>query len=125
MPMFITGLAGMNRRLYDGGMQYAHAQGVMEWNTFMSYGAWALGFFQIFFIVNFFWSIRNGKKVDDNPWKATTIEWQAPSPPPHGNFTTPPEAHRGPYEYSVPGAPRATSPCRDRRPAPSPAPAKV
>ena len=35
---------------------------------------------------------------------ATTIEWQAPSPPPHGNFTTPPEAHRGPYEYSVPGA---------------------
>ena len=60
--------------------------------------------FQIFFIFNFFWSIRNGKKVDDNPWKATTLEWQAPSPPPHGNFTSPPEVHRGPYEYSVPGA---------------------
>ena len=104
MPMFITGLAGVNRRLYDGGMQYAHAQGVMEWNAVMSYGAWALGFFQIFFIFNFFWSIRHGKQVDDNPWKATTLEWQAPSPPPHGNFTTPPEAHRGPYEYSVPGA---------------------
>jgi cytochrome c oxidase subunit 1 len=105
MPMFITGLVGVNRRLYDGGMQYAHAQEVMEWNAVMSYGAWALGFFQIFFIVNFFWSIRNGKKVDDNPWQATTLEWQAPSPPPHGNFTAPPEAHRGPYEYSVPGAP--------------------
>ncbi len=105
MPMFYTGLVGVNRRLYDGGMQYAHFQEVMEWNAVMSYGAWALGFFQIFFIVNFFWSIRNGKKVDDNPWKATTIEWQAPSPPPHGNFTAPPEAHRGPYEYSVPGAP--------------------
>ena len=104
MPMFIIGLAGVNRRLYDGGMQYAHAQDTMAWTRVSSYGAWALGFFQIFFIFNFFWSIRHGKQVDDNPWKATTLEWQAPSPPPHGNFTTPPEAHRGPYEYSVPGA---------------------
>ena len=104
MPMFITGLAGVNRRLYDGGLEYAHAQDVLSWNVVSSYGAWALGFFQIFFIFNFFWSIRHGKQVDDNPWKATTLEWQAPSPPPHGNFTTPPEVHRGPYEYSVPGA---------------------
>ena len=104
MPMFIIGLAGVNRRLYDGGLQYAHAQDTLVWTQVSSYGAWALGFFQIFFIVNFFWSIRHGKQVDDNPWKATTLEWQAPSPPPHGNFTTPPEVHRGPYEYSVPGA---------------------
>ena len=104
MPMFITGLAGVNRRLYDGGLEYAHAQDVLGWNVVSSYGAWALGFFQIFFIFNFFWSIRHGKQVDDNPWRATTLEWQAPSPPPHGNFVTPPEAHRGPYEYSVPGA---------------------
>ena len=104
MPMFITGLAGVNRRLYDGGLEYAHAQDVLGWNVVSSYGAWTLGFFQIFFIFNFFWSIRHGKQVDDNPWNATTLEWQAPSPPPHGNFTTPPEVHRGPYEYSVPGA---------------------
>ena len=104
MPMFITGLAGVNRRLYDGGLEYAHAQDVLVWNVVSSYGAWTLGFFQIFFIFNFFWSIRHGKQVDDNPWRATTLEWQAPSPPPHGNFTTPPEVHRGPYEYSVPGA---------------------
>ena len=104
MPMFIIGLAGVNRRLYDGGLQYAHAQDTLGWTQVSSYGAWMLGFFQIFFIFNFFWSIRHGKQVDDNPWQATTIEWQAPSPPPHGNFATPPEAHRGPYEYSVPGA---------------------
>ena len=124
MPMFITGLVGVNRRLYDGGMQYAHAQGVMEWNAFMSYGAWALGLFQIFFIFNFFWSIRNGKKVGDNPWGATTIEWQAPSPPPHGNFTSPPEAHRGPYEYSVPGAPNDFS-MQGQATGAEPEPAKV
>ena len=124
MPMFITGLAGVNRRLYDGGMQYAHAQDVMEWNAVMSYGAWALGFFQIFFIFNFFWSIRHGKQVDNNPWRATTLEWQTPSPPPHGNFTTPPEVHRGPYEYSVPGTSSDFVP-QGQAPGPSPEPAKV
>ena len=30
LPMFIQGLAGMNRRLYDGGVQYAHAQAVLQ-----------------------------------------------------------------------------------------------
>ncbi len=39
----------------------------------------------------------------DNPWQATTLEWQTPTPPPHGNFAYPPVAYRGPYEYSVPG----------------------
>jgi cytochrome c oxidase subunit 1 len=104
MPMFIQGLAGMNRRLYDGGMQYAFAKDVLHWNTFMSYSAWGLGLFQLFFIINFFWSIKGGRKASDNVWSATTLEWAAaPSPPPHGNFLTPPAAYRGPYEYSVPG----------------------
>ncbi|HEY7449860.1 MAG TPA: cbb3-type cytochrome c oxidase subunit I [Vicinamibacterales bacterium] len=104
MPMFIQGLAGVNRRLYDGGAQYAHAAEVLKWNTFMSHSAWALGIFQIFFIINFFWSIKKGQKVSANPWSATTLDWAAaPSPPPHGNFLVPPAVYRGPYEYSVPG----------------------
>ena len=45
-----------------------------------------------------------GRKVEsDNPWEATTLEWQTPTPPPHGNFATEPHVYRGPYEYSVPG----------------------
>ena len=104
-PMLIQGLAGVNRRLYDGGLEYAHAQDTLQWNSFMSYSAWALGMFQILFIINFFWSMKKGQKVSDNPWDATTLEWTAPSPPPHGNFLTPPRAFRGPYEYSVPGDP--------------------
>ena len=103
-PMLIQGLAGMNRRMYDGGIQYQHVQDVLQWNSVMSWSAWGLGLFQIFFIINFFRSIRNGEKTNNNPWEATTLEWQAPSPPPHGNFLSPPEVHRGPYEYSVPGA---------------------
>jgi cytochrome c oxidase subunit 1 len=47
--------------------------------------------------------MRRGERVGDNPWNATTLEWSAPSPPPHGNFTSPPAAWRGPYEYSPAG----------------------
>lgn len=108
MPMFIQGLAGVSRRLYDGGAQYAHAQGVLHWNEFMSVSAWLLGLAQIPFIINFFWSIKKGKKVEENVWEATTLEWAATTSPPlaHGNFARVPEVYRGPYEYSVPGASR-------------------
>jgi cytochrome c oxidase subunit 1 len=106
MPMFIQGLAGVNRRLYDGGMQYAHAKNVLYLNTVMSMGAWTLGLFQLFFIVNFFWSLRAGKKAESNAWHATTLDWAATSSPPiaHGNFDTIPHVYRNPYDYSVPGA---------------------
>lgn len=74
-------------------------------NTPITHAALALGAVQLIFIVNFFWSIRNGKKVEsDNPWNATTLEWQTPTPPPHGNFASAPTVYRGPYEYSVPGS---------------------
>jgi len=106
MPMFIMGLAGVSRRLYDGGATYDFAQPVLHLNVVSSWGAWIMALFQIPFIFNFFWSIWKGQKVDGNPWQSTTIEWAAPSPPPHGNFVTAPTAYRGPYEYSVPGAAR-------------------
>jgi cytochrome c oxidase subunit 1 len=105
MPMFIQGLAGVSRRLYDGGQSYAHAQGVFHLNEFMSISAWCLAIAQIPFIVNFFWSIWKGRKVEHNHWDATTLEWAATTSPPlaHGNFAVVPEVHRGPYEYSPPG----------------------
>jgi cytochrome c oxidase subunit 1 len=110
-PMFIQGLAGLNRRLYDGGIQYVHVQDLQFWNVFQGWSAWALGLFQIFFIINFFMSLKAGRKVDANAWNATTLEWAAaPSPPGHGNFPVTPTVYRGPYEYSVPGAPTDFTP---------------
>src|SRR5262245_47418080 len=106
MPMFSIGLAGVSRRLFDAGTAYAFAQPTMHWNVVSSWGAWTLALFQLPIIFNFFWSIRKGETVGENPWQATTIEWSAPSPPPHGNFVHAPQAYRGPYEYSVPGAPK-------------------
>lgn len=102
MPMFIQGIAGVSRRLHTPTM-YAHAEAVQGTNVFMSYSAWILGLAQLLFIVNFFMSLKNGKKANDNPWEATTLEWSAPTPPPHGNFTKAPIVYRGAYEYSVPG----------------------
>ena len=112
MPMFIQGMAGVSRRLYDGGQLYDIAQPVIEWNVFMSVSAWLLGLAQIPFIINFFISKRKGKKVSDNPWEATTLEWSATPTPPvaHGNFVTVPTVYRGPYEYSVPGSSKAFTP---------------
>jgi cytochrome c oxidase subunit 1 len=113
LPMFLQGMAGMHRRWYDGGQGWAVSNehtiwGLtgFQWNHPISWAAWIMGLAQIPFIINFFWSIKHGEKVNDNPWEATTLEWTAPSPPPHGNFLTPPVAYRGPYEYSLPGRER-------------------
>ncbi|GAC1537248.1 MAG: cbb3-type cytochrome c oxidase subunit I [Myxococcales bacterium] len=104
MPMFFQGMAGLSRRLYDPTV-YAHGRGVQPLNVLISWSAWILAAFQLPFIVNFFMSLRSGEKVAENPWKSTTLEWLAPSPPPHGNFLTEPQVYRDPYEYSVPGQP--------------------
>jgi len=110
MPMLIQGLGGMNRRLYDGGAQYAHNAGLLKWHITISMAAWTMALFQVPFIFNFFWSMFKGQKVNDNPWEATTLEWSAPSPPGHGNFLSEPVVYRGPYEYSVPGAKKDFTP---------------
>jgi cytochrome c oxidase subunit I len=113
-PMFSQGMAGMLRRMADGGANYSQAKmegaigGLPPWimhlHTYILWAAVGLGLAQIPFIINLFWSINNGKPAgSDNPWEATTLEWQTPTPPPHGNFAEPPIVHRGPYEYSVPG----------------------
>src|SRR5271156_5738781 len=67
MPMFIQGLAGMSRRMYDGGQTYASGGGVaglspfiLELNKVISYAAFGLAIAQIPFIINFFWSISHG-----------------------------------------------------------------
>jgi cytochrome c oxidase subunit 1 len=110
-PMFLQGMAGMHRRMYDGGATYELLnKNVLHWNVVISESAWLMGLAQIPFILNFALSWKYGRKVSDNPWEATTLEWSAPTPPPHGNFIKPVVVYRGPYEYSVPGAPTDYTP---------------
>lgn len=109
MPMFFVGMAGGLRRGFDP-TAYDISSQVHSLTKMSSWGAWGLFVAQIPFIINFFMSLRTGRKVAENPWEATTLEWAAPSPPPHGNFTADPVVYRGPYEYSQPGAKADFSP---------------
>jgi heme/copper-type cytochrome/quinol oxidase subunit 1 len=38
-------------------------------------------------------SWKTGKRAPANPWGASSLEWQAPSPPPLFNFEKPPVLH--------------------------------
>ena len=119
-PMHILGVGGMMRRIYNP-MQYEFLQPLQHWNVFITVSAICLGFAQIVFAVNFLWSLFAGKKAERNPWRANTLEWTAPSPPPHLNWgKTLPVVHRGPYEYSSPEVPEDWLP-QDRRLAAAPA----
>ena len=101
-PMHLLGLRGMPRRYADPYI-YPHLEHLLDLNQVMTYAAIVMGFSQLLLIGNFFYSWAFGPKAGRNPWNANTLEWQAPSPPPHGNFATVPIVHRAPYEYSVPG----------------------
>jgi cytochrome c oxidase subunit 1 len=103
-PMHFAGFAGMMRRIYSTQV-YAHLQSLGPVNTFVSVAAFCLGLAQLIFIFNFFHSLFRGPKAERNPWRATTLEWEAPSPPPHGNWgATLPVVHRWAFDYSLPGA---------------------
>jgi len=104
LPMFVQGLAGLNRRLYDAGRNYSYFDGLEGSFVLQAWAAGLLGLIQLVFIVNLVWSLRRGKVTEENPWQATTLEWTTSSPPPVHNFAATPSVHRGPYEYSVPGA---------------------
>jgi len=105
IPLFITGLAGDHRRIYD----YTNFPELMQGNLqdiriFVTMSLLVLLAFQPVFLFNYFWSMFKGEKATKNPWNATTLEWTTESPPPHGNFGSElPVVYRGPYEYSVPG----------------------
>ncbi len=109
LPMFIQGMAGMQRRLYDPTAQ-VHNIITNSLSVYQLISAVLLLVFQIPFIVNVFVSLFKKEKSADNPWEATTLEWACPSPPGHGNFETMPTVYRDPYEYSMPGAAKDWTP---------------
>jgi cytochrome c oxidase subunit 1 len=104
-PMHLLGVAGMPRRYAD---PYIHQylEHLLPMNQLMTWFAIGMGLAQILLAVNlihsFFWGVKAGR----NPWNANTLEWDTPSPPPHGNFDKPLMVYRGPYEFSSPEHPQ-------------------
>jgi cytochrome c oxidase subunit 1 len=108
IPFFIIffmqhflGLQGAPRRYYAF-TAYDYLRQTRGQNLVISIAAMVLIAGQLLFLVNFVWSLVAGRVASANPWDATTLEWTAPSPPPHGNFgAVDPVVHRWAYEYGV------------------------
>jgi cytochrome c oxidase subunit 1 len=104
MPMHFLGLVGRPRRYADlSGVNFLAPLHPVEF--FISIAAFITIGAQFIFLFNFFYSLKWGKKAEENPWRGTTLEWTIPSPPPFDNFAgRHVEVYRGAYEFSVPGA---------------------
>jgi cytochrome c oxidase subunit 1 len=104
LPLFVLGAAGDHRRIFDyGNFPELSQPWMQDLRVFATVSLVIMLAVQPLFLYNFFVSMFKGKKAEANPWQANTLEWQCPSPPPHGNFAKLPEVYRGPYEYSAPG----------------------
>jgi cytochrome c oxidase subunit 1/cytochrome c oxidase subunit I+III len=82
LPMHLTGLLGMPRRVYT-------YQGDMGWNVLnlvTSAGSFLFALGVLLLLVNIARSTRRGAPAPANPWNAPTLEWAVPSPPPPYNF---------------------------------------
>jgi cytochrome c oxidase subunit I len=67
---------------------------------FITVAALLLGATQFIFLFNAIWSRFKGPKAPDNPWGATTLEWDTTSPPPFDNFGGRQiTVYHGPMEY--------------------------
>ncbi|WP_163557266.1 cbb3-type cytochrome c oxidase subunit I [Halomonas sp. NO4] len=104
-PMHFIGLEGVPRRYYAYGETTFISDSVQSLNAFITIAAIVVALAQLLFLFNIVWSYYRGREAGDNPWHATTLEWQtAETPPPHGNFGKElPVVYRWPYDYCVPG----------------------
>jgi cytochrome c oxidase subunit 1 len=92
-PQFILGYLGMPRRYY------AYPEEFQVLNVLSTAGASILGFGYLLPLCYFLWSLRYGALAPANPWGATGLEWQTPSPPPTENFARTPVVTRDAYDY--------------------------
>ncbi|MFM9163894.1 MAG: cytochrome c oxidase subunit I [Solirubrobacterales bacterium] len=81
-----AGLSGMPRRVYE----YADVNNLEIYNLLSTVGSFILAIGILLTIINIVTSVRSGAKAGPDPWRANTLEWFTPSPPPRNNFDTVP-----------------------------------
>ena len=95
-PQFILGYLGMPRRYH------AYPPEFQMFNVLSTAGASILGIGYLLPLIYFLWSLKCGRVAGPNPWRATGLEWQTPSPPPKHNFEEKtPVVTEKPYSYSA------------------------
>ena len=92
-PMYLAGIAGMNRRVA------IYLQYLSGLNAWISVAAFFLGIGFLIPLVNFVYSWARGPRAAANPWRGKTLEWQTSSPPPHENFARVPVLTWDMYAY--------------------------
>ena len=94
-PQFVLGYLGMPRRyhVYPAEFQVL--------NVMSTAGASILGVGYLLPLIYFIWSLRYGAIASANPWRATGLEWETPSPPPTENFACTPIVTQDAYAYDT------------------------
>ena len=82
LPMHITGLLGMPRRVYT----YPAHMGWDGLNLLISIGSYIFAVGVLLFLINVARSRRGGAVAGPDPWGGPTLEWATTSPPPPYNF---------------------------------------
>jgi cytochrome c oxidase subunit 1 len=92
-PQFVLGYLGMPRRYH------VYPPEFQVLNVLSTAGASILAVGYVLPLFYLAWAAKYGPAAPANPWRATGLEWQTPSPPPKDNFPAPPVVTRPPYDY--------------------------
>jgi cytochrome c oxidase subunit 1 len=92
-PQFLLGYLGMPRRYH------AYPPEFQIFQVLSTAGASILGMGYLLPVIYLTWSLFRGRKSVANPWRATGLEWQTPSPPPKHNFQETPVVNEEAYNY--------------------------
>ena len=92
-PQFLLGFEGMPRRYHSYPPEY------QVLNILSSAGGSILAIGYLMPLVYLIHSLFGAPRASANPWHATGLEWQTPSPPPTHNFAQPPRVRRDAYAY--------------------------
>src|SRR2546421_10332 len=80
LPQFVLGYNGMPRRYHT------YAPEFQAWNVLSTAGSSILGVGYLLPLFYLPYSLVYGRRAGNNPWQATGLEWQTPSPPARDNF---------------------------------------
>lgn len=95
LPMHMSGLAGEPRHYERLAGPVVSFSEILPNERGITWSAILLGAAQLLFLWNIFASAKRGRRAEENPWQATTLEW-APEIPRQ-------RIERGPYEYEYGG----------------------
>jgi cytochrome c oxidase subunit 1 len=101
MPMHWLGLLTQSNHLLEAQRVAVASAGASIRTLVTAATIWTVAA-QTLFVVNFFGSLLRPKRAEENnPWRATTLEWSIASPAPVENFEAQaPIVYRGAYEFS-------------------------